>query len=146
MKSKIELSEPQRITLQQLALNHRHRDIRARGTGLLMLARGLKPRQIAAETGCSVRVIYNWVHTWHDQGIAGLLGGHAGGRYLAMTPEMITTAVEAACAESLTMARIAQHIEEVHGPLPCTLETLANTLKKQGLTWKRNRLSLKKTG
>lgn len=145
MKSKIALSEPQRITLQQLALNHRHRDIRARGTGLLMLARGLNPRQIAAETGCSVRVIYNWVHTWHDLGIAGLLGGHAGGRYLAMTPEMIATAVEAACAESLTLARIAQRVEEVHGSLPCTLETLANTLKKQGLTWKRNRLSLKKT-
>lgn len=145
MKSKIVLSEPERITLQQLALNHRHRDIRARGTGLLMLARGLKPRQIATETGCSVRVIYNWVHTWHDRGIAGLLGGHVGGRSLAMTPEMIATAVEVACTESLTLARIAQRVEEEHGPLPCTLETLGNTLKKQGLTWKRNRLSLKKT-
>ncbi|WP_155271188.1 helix-turn-helix domain-containing protein, partial [Xenorhabdus bovienii] len=69
MKSKIALSEPERITLQQLALNHQHRDVRTRGTGLLMLARGLKPRQIAVETGCSVRVIYNWVHTWHDFGI-----------------------------------------------------------------------------
>jgi len=86
-----------------------------------MLARGLKPRQIATETGCSVRVIYNWVHTWHDQGIAGLLGGHVGGRSLAMTPEMIATAVEIACAESLTLARIAQRVEEEHGPLPCKL-------------------------
>ncbi len=57
-----------------------------------MLARGGKPPQIASEIGCSVRVIYNWVHTWHNSGIAGLLGGHAGGRYLAMTPEMIATA------------------------------------------------------
>ncbi|MEQ1962831.1 helix-turn-helix domain-containing protein [Xenorhabdus khoisanae] len=62
MKSNITLSEPERITLQQLALNHRHRDIRTRGTGLLMLARGIKPRQIAEETGCSLRVIYDWVH------------------------------------------------------------------------------------
>ena len=106
MKSKIELSGPERVTLQQLPLNHRHRDIRALGTGLLMLARGLTP-QITSETGCSVRVIYNWVHTWYDLDIAGLLGGHVGGRSLAMTPEMISTAVEAACSESLTLARIA---------------------------------------
>ncbi|MCP9268899.1 helix-turn-helix domain-containing protein [Xenorhabdus sp. XENO-1] len=145
MKSNITLSEPERITLQQLALNHPHRDIRTRGTGLLMLARGLKPRQIAAEIGCSLRVIYDWVHVWHDSGIAGLLGGHAGGRYPAMTSEMIATAVNAARAESLTLARIAQKVEDKHGPLPCTLETLANTLKRQGLTYKRARLSLKKT-
>ncbi|POZ60215.1 transposase, partial [Chromobacterium alticapitis] len=29
------------MTLQQLALNHRHRDIRTRATGMLYLARGL---------------------------------------------------------------------------------------------------------
>ncbi|PHM66085.1 helix-turn-helix domain-containing protein [Xenorhabdus kozodoii] len=145
MKSNITLSEPERLTLQQLALNHPHRDIRTRGTGLLMLARGLKPRQITAEIGCSLRVIYDWVHVWHDSGIAGLLGGHAGGRYPAMTSEMIATAVNAASAESLTLARIAQKVEDKHGPLPCTLETLANTLKRQGLTYKRARLSLKKT-
>ncbi|WP_228005862.1 helix-turn-helix domain-containing protein [Xenorhabdus sp. BG5] len=108
-----------------------------------MLARGLKPRQIAAEIGCSLRVIYDWVYVWHDSGIAGLLGGHAGGRYPAMTSDMIATAVNVASAESLTLARIAQKVEDKHGPLPCTLETLANTLKRQGLTYKRARLSLK---
>ncbi|MEX0446260.1 hypothetical protein [Xenorhabdus sp. SGI246] len=83
-------------------------------------------------------------HTWQNSGIAGLLGGHAGGRYLAMTPEMITTVVEAACTESLTFAKIAQCVEAKHGFLHCTFETLANSLKKQGLTYKRTRLSLKK--
>ncbi|WP_337927189.1 helix-turn-helix domain-containing protein, partial [Xenorhabdus griffiniae] len=24
--------------------------------------------------GCSLRVIYDWIHAWHDSGIAGLLG------------------------------------------------------------------------
>ncbi|WP_275379563.1 hypothetical protein [Xenorhabdus bovienii] len=62
-----------------------------------------------------------------------------------MTSEMIATAVEIACSESLTLARIAQGVEEKYGPLPCTLETLAKTLKKQGITYKRARLSLKKT-
>ncbi|CBJ81309.1 hypothetical protein XBJ1_2183 [Xenorhabdus bovienii SS-2004] len=40
---------------------------------------------------------------------------------------------------------IAQGVEEKYGSLPCTLETLAKTLKKQGITYKRARLSLKKT-
>jgi hypothetical protein len=52
-----------------------------------------------------------------------------------MMPEMIATAVEVASAESLTLARIAQRVEEEHGPLPCTLETLGNTLKKQGRSY-----------
>ncbi|CDH07092.1 putative transposase [Xenorhabdus bovienii str. oregonense] len=96
------------MTLQQLALNHPHRDVRTRETGLLILAKGVKPSQITAEIGCCLRVIYNWVHAWHNSGIAGLLGSHARGRYLAMTSEMIATTVEAASAESLTLARIAQ--------------------------------------
>lgn len=139
------LTEPERITLQQLSLNHPHRDVRTRGGGLLMLARGLTPRQISAETGCSWRVTYDWFHMWEQSGIAGLLGGHQGGRYLAMSPEMIATAVDVACSESLTLARIAQRVEEEHGPLPCSLSTLAKTLKKQGITYKRSRYSLKKT-
>ncbi|WP_338861209.1 helix-turn-helix domain-containing protein [Xenorhabdus griffiniae] len=29
---------------------------------------------MAEEIGCSLRVIYDWIHAWHDSGIAGLLG------------------------------------------------------------------------
>lgn len=139
------LTEPERITLQQLSLNHPHKDIRTKGCGLLMLANGLKPKQIAAEICCSWRVTYDWFYAWQKSGITGLLGGHQGGRYLAMTPDMIATAVDAASRESLTLARIAQRIEAEHGALPCTLATLAKTLKKQGFTYKRSRYSLKKT-
>lgn len=57
---------------------------------------------------------------------------------------MTATAVEIACSESLSLARIAQRVEAVHGPLPCSLSTLASTLKSQGITYKRARYSLKK--
>lgn len=139
------LTEPERITLLHLSLNHPHRDIRTKGCGLLMLSRGIGPRQISAELGCSWRVTYDWFHAWEQSGIVGLPGGHQGGRYPAMSPEMITTAVEVATSESLSLARIAQRVEVVHGPLPCSLSTLAKTLKKQGMTYKRARYSLKKT-
>jgi transposase len=139
------LTEPERVTLRELSLNHPHRDIRIKGCGLLMLANGLKPKQIAVEIGCSWRVTYDWFHAWQQSGIAGLLGGHQGGRYLVMTPEMIATAVDVASRELLTLSRIAQRIEEEHGSLPCTLQTLGKTLKRQGFTYKRARYSLKKT-
>lgn len=134
------LTEPERITLQQLSLNHPQRDIRTKGYGLLLLARKFTPQQIAAEIGYS----YDWFHAWEQSGIIGLLGGYQGGRYPVMSPEMIVIAVEVATTESLSLARIAQRVEEIHGPLPCSLSTLTKTLKKQGMTYKRARYSLKK--
>lgn len=98
------LTEPERITLQQLSLNHPHRDIRTKGYGLLLLARRFTPQQIADEIGCSWRVTYDWFHAWEQSGIVGLLGGHQGGRYPAMSPEMTATAVEIACSESLSLS------------------------------------------
>lgn len=136
------LTEPERITLQQLSLNHPHRDIRTKGYGLLLLARKFTPQQIADEIGCSWRVTYDWFHAWEQSGIVGLLGGHQEGRYPAMSPEMITTAVEVATSESLS--RIAQRVEEIHGPLPCSLSTLAKTLKKIGYDLQEDSLFFKK--
>ena len=144
MKCTVQLTEAERLTLQQLSLNHKHRDIRTRAAGLLLLARGFNVAEIGAELCVNLRTVYNWNHAWHDFGICGLLVGHAGGRPRALSPEMIATAVEAATAESLTLSGIAQRVEAEHGPLPCTLETLATNLKEQGLSYKRSRFSLKK--
>ena len=146
MKSTLLLTEPERLTLQQLSLNHPHRDIRTRAAGLLLLAREFKPRQICHELGCSYQSVYNWAHAWRRQGICGLLTGHAGGRPPALSPEMIATAVGVAQQESMTLAKIAQQLEFRHGaPLPCCLYTLSQALKAAGLSYKRSRYSLKKT-
>uniref|UniRef100_UPI003F797EBA helix-turn-helix domain-containing protein n=1 Tax=Chromobacterium amazonense TaxID=1382803 RepID=UPI003F797EBA len=64
MKCTVQLTEAERLTLQQLALNHRHRDIRTRATGMLFLARGLKPKEIATEIGVSHQSLYNWSKAW----------------------------------------------------------------------------------
>jgi hypothetical protein len=39
MKCVVELSEVEETTLQQLSINHKHRDTRTRAAGLLMLGR-----------------------------------------------------------------------------------------------------------
>ena len=147
MRCVVELSEVEKLTLEQLSLNHRHRDIRTRAAGVVMLSNGLSAPKVAQRLGMSVQSPYNWVRGWNELGLCGLLSGHSGGRPRALSQAQITTAVQAACAESLTLAQIAQHVEATDGkPLPCTLETLAEALKAEGLTFKRNRYSLKKNG
>ncbi|HXI90547.1 MAG TPA: helix-turn-helix domain-containing protein [Blastocatellia bacterium] len=70
MKCVVELSEAEKITLQQLSINHKHRDIRTRAAGLLMLGRKIKPKAIAEQLGVSGQSVYNWSHAWRDSGCA----------------------------------------------------------------------------
>ncbi len=147
MKPAFKLTMEERPTLQQLSINHPHRDIRTRGMALLRLARLNRPALVADELGVSQTSVYIWARAWREQGIRGLLGGHAGGRPRALSDAMIRTAIKAALAESRTLARIAKQVEAQHEtPLPCTLQTLSTALKAAGLSYKRARYSLKKNG
>ena len=47
MKCVLELSEVEKLTLEQLSLNHWHRDIRTRAAGLLMLGNGMSAPKVA---------------------------------------------------------------------------------------------------
>ncbi|WP_239499090.1 MULTISPECIES: helix-turn-helix domain-containing protein [Paraburkholderia] len=142
----VELSEAEEMTLQQLSINHIHRDTRTRAAGLLLLGRGIKPKVIAGQLGVSGQSVYNWSHAWRDSGVCGLIGGHNGGRRPALSEAMIATALEVARAEPLTLAQIAQRVQAIHGePLPCQIETLGATLKREGFSFKRNRYTLKKS-
>ncbi len=141
------LTREERLTLQQLATNHQHRDIRTRAMGLLRLSRLHRPALVAEELGVSQSSVYNWAHAWSERGICGLLGGHSGGRPRALSAEMLSAVIKAACAESMTLAKIAKQVETEQGtPLPCTLDTLSKSLKAAGLSYKRARYSLKKNG
>jgi transposase len=93
MKCVVELSEAEEATLQQLSINHGHRDARTRAAGLLMLARRIKPKVIADRLGVSGQSVYNWSHAWRDSGVCGLMGGHNGGRPPALSDAMIATAL-----------------------------------------------------
>jgi transposase len=72
--------------------------------------------------------------------------GHKGGRPRALSDEMIAAVVRMASAEPLTREQIVQRLEAEFGPLPFGhLDTLSVALKQKGFTFKRNRLSLKKS-
>ncbi|QDQ24868.1 helix-turn-helix domain-containing protein [Chitinimonas arctica] len=143
MKYILQLSDAERLTLQQLSLNHRHRDIRTRAAGLLLLARGLKPKEAAKELSVSHPSIYNWTKTWNENGICGLLTGHNGGRYAALSADMIATALSVANQEAVSLRKIADHIRAEYGSFPCTLETLSTAMKTAGQSYKRIRYSHK---
>ncbi|CAE6844871.1 hypothetical protein R69658_06893 [Paraburkholderia aspalathi] len=146
MKCIIKLSEAERHTLQQMSVNHRHRDIRTRAAGLLLLANGLSAPKAAGALDVSAQSIYNWCRLWKEQGLCGLLSGHGGGRPRALSEAMLATAAEVARTESKTLGQIAKRIEAVHGePMPCALETLSVALRREGFSFKRNRFSLKKS-
>jgi len=145
MKCLIELTETEDKTLQHLSINHKHRDIRTRAVGVMLLGRKMKLSEIAATLGVSGQSVYNWAHAWRDHGLCGLLVGHKGGRPRALSETMIATATEAARSESMTLKQIAQFIEAAHGePIPCGLDTLSVALKREGFSYKRGRYSLKK--
>jgi transposase len=144
MKCKLMLVDVEKLTLEQLSVNHRHRDIRTRAAALVLMSNGVSAPKAAQRLGVSVQSPYNWVRAWLAEGIVGLLGGHGGGRPRALSEAMVATAVQAANAESLTLTQIAQRVEAIHGELPCRIATLGMALKREGFTFKRNRFSLKK--
>jgi transposase len=146
MKCVVVLKAVEELTLQQMSINHRHRDTRTRAAGLLMLGRGLKARAIAAQLGVSGQSVYNWSHAWRERGICGLMGAHNGGRHALLTEAQIAVALEIARAEALTPGGIAQRVEAaLNEPLPCKIETLGEALRRNGFSFKRNRYALKKS-
>jgi len=146
MKCVVDLSEVEEITLQQLSIDHRHRDARTRAAGLLQLGRKVKPKVIAEQLGVSDQSLYNWSRAWREGGVCALMGGHNGGRPRALSEAMVATALEIARAEPLTLGQIAQRVQEIRGEaLPCRIETLGEALKREGFSFKRNRYALKKS-
>lgn len=115
MKCKLTLTDMEKLTLEQLSVNHRHRDIRTRAAVLVHIGAGLSAPKAAQRLGVSMQSPYNWVRAWQTDGIAGLLGGHGGGRPRSLSEAMVATAVQAANTESLTLPQIAQRVEAVHG-------------------------------
>ena len=130
MKCVVELTEAEDQTLQQLSVNHKHRDARTRAAGVLLLGRRVKLTEIASKLSVSSQSVYNWAHAWREQGVCGLLTGHKGRRPRALSEGMLATATEVARTESMTLGQIAKRIEALHGePMPCALETLSVALR-----------------
>lgn len=139
------LSEVEVETLQEMASHHRHANFRRRALGVLALNDGRSGPAISGVLRVSVPQLYNWALAWRERGLMGMLSGHVGGAPRKLTASLLQTAVQIACDDSLTLAKIAQRVKEQHPDAPSfSLSRLSVGLRSQGLSYKRNRLSLKK--
>ena len=140
------MTEAERLTLEELSRNHPFRDFRPRALGLLALSKGHRPRLVAEILGVTFQTVYNWEKGWRTLGLMGLLNGHKGGRPAKLTAAMLDTAEAVARAEPCGLREIARRVKEAHPGAPAfSLDRLAVGLKARGLSWKRTRLSLKKS-
>ena len=146
MKIALSLSPCEAETLFQLSINHPWRDARLRASGLLMLSQGKHPSVIGQQCGVSHQTIYNWRHAWEQEGLVGLISGHTGGRPRKLSEACLATVCELARTQALTLRGIVQRAEAIHGhPFPLSLDRLGAILRKNGFSFKRTRMSLKKT-
>ncbi len=110
------------------------------------MSKGHKPRLVAEILGVTFQTVYNWEKGWRTLGVMGLLNGHQGGRPAKLTAALLDTAAAVARAEPCTLREIARRVKEAHPDAPAfSLDRLAVGLKARGLSWKRTRLSLKKS-
>jgi transposase len=145
MKIALTLSPCESETLFQLSINHPWRDARLRAAGLLMLSKGEHPTAIGQQCGVSHQSIYNWRHAWEQEGLVGLISGHAGGRPKKLNDAWLATVCELARTEALTLRGLVQRAEAIHGePFPLSLDRLGVILRQSGFSFKRTRMSLKK--
>lgn len=133
-------------TLEQMASHHRHADFRRRALGVLALNDGRSSPDICGVLRVSVPQLYNWARAWRERGVVGMLSGHEGGAPRKLTDGLLEAAAQLARQEPLTLGQIAQRVQEQHPDAPSfSLDRLSVGLRARGLSFKRNRLSLKKT-
>jgi transposase len=140
------LSPEEIITLENMAKNHPYADFHRRALALLALNEGRTVVEIAALLRISDQPIYNWAKQWRELGLAGILNGHKGGHPRKVTDAMQDTVIELARSEPLTLRELNQKLRARLPEAPqVSNDTIRNILKKHGFSFKRNRLSLKKS-
>ena len=76
----------------------------------------------------------------------GMLSGHVGGAPRKLTASLLDTAEQIAREASLILGKIAQRVQEQHPDAHrFSVDRLSMGLRARGLSFKRNRLSLKKS-
>ncbi len=72
MPHRIELTEAERLTLEELSRNHPFPDSRRRALRVLALAKGHLPKVVADILGVTAASVYNGEKWWQTLGLTGL--------------------------------------------------------------------------
>jgi len=140
------LTAEELLKLEEIGRHHRFGDYRFKARGIIAIAGELKPTVIAEMFGVSAKTVYNWATWWREGRFDGLFDGHKGGRPAKLTVELVACAVEIATSEPLTLAGIKQRVLERHpAAQDFSLDRLSARLRENKISYKRCRLSLKKS-
>jgi transposase len=135
------------VMLEEIGRSHRFGDYRFKARSIIAINAQVKPQAIADLFGVSLKSVYNWAKWWREDGANGLFDGHKGGRPVVLTPELVACAVEISKGEALTLAKIKLKVLKQHPDAPdFSLDRLSLRLREHGMSFKRCRLSLKKSG
>lgn len=80
MRRYINLTETERITLEEGYRNHSKHPFRQRCRALLLSDSGKSCKELAALFGVRSRTIYTWMNRWEQKGIVGLMTQKGQGR------------------------------------------------------------------
>lgn len=141
-----ELTTAELTTLEELGSHHHYASFRLRAKGILALEAGHKPAIVAEILGKTPQSVYNWAKWWREDGVVGILNGNKGRPPTKLIPAMLDTAVAVASQAALTLEEIKRRVLEQHPQAPdFSVRLLSAGLKIRGWSYKRTRMSLKKT-
>lgn len=138
----INLTDAERVTLEQLAQNYRHLSVRKRAAGIVLLDKGVSTHEVASRLRVHVSRPAVWGNAWIDRGICGLfvLKKRGSGRRRLLPASMLAQAVKIAKSDRLTLPQLAQRLQVIcNEPLPCSLQVLRRALRSEGIRLKGNR-------
>jgi transposase len=113
MRESLELTESERMTLQELSENHPYPDFRCRALGVLALTKGHQPPLVAEILGVTPQTVYNWAKAWRMLSLM----SHQG------TPVKLTSELMDA-AERITPCTLAEIARQLREILLITMQNL----------------------
>jgi hypothetical protein len=134
MPCRTELTEAERLTLEEMSRNHPFRDFRPRALGVLALGKGHPPKVVADILVVTAQTVSTETKAGACLGLTGLLNGHKGGCPPKLTAALLDTAEAVARAEPCALKEIARRVREAHPESEgFSLDRLAAGLKARGL-------------
>ncbi len=136
------LSEPEKVTLQEMHQHHPMHWTRMRAHAILLSASGYRVQEIAAIYGVCRQTVSSWLKAWARQGVVGLLDQARSGRPRKLSAAEEAQVLEWLEAEPRSIKRVLAELEKCGGR-QVSRKTIKRLCKRAGLVWKRVRQSLK---
>jgi transposase len=144
MSERLELTEQDRVALEQVARYGHCWSLRRRAEAILLLAQGRTPTEVAAIVTTRRDSIYIWRRNWLAQGLDGLAEGRHTGRPGMLNEEQLQYLAELADQGTYAIPQLLALLQTRYPQVSMQPQSLRRMMRQLGFRWKRTRYSLKK--